>query len=54
MIHDPLFPIAVKNTIEFALLALLFGYPIPLIAAVLMSEVRRHRGIYARSPTSRS
>ena len=47
VIHDPLFPIAVKNTIEFALLALLFGYPIPLIAAVLMSEVRRHRGIYS-------
>ena len=31
----------------FALLALLFGYPIPLIAAVLMSEVRRRRGLYS-------
>src|SRR4029077_18070570 len=47
VIHDPLFPIAVRNTIEFALLALIFGYPIPLIAAVLMSEVRRFRGIYS-------
>ena len=28
--HDPLFPVAVKNTAYFALLALLFGYPIPL------------------------
>jgi multiple sugar transport system permease protein len=47
VIHDPLFPIAVKNTIEFALIALLFGYPIPLVAAVLMSEVRRRRGLYS-------
>jgi len=46
VIHDPLFPIAVKNTAEFALLALVFGYPIPLIAAVVMSSVRR-RGIYS-------
>jgi multiple sugar transport system permease protein len=45
--HDPQFPIAVRNTAYFALLALLFGYPIPLIAAVLMSEVRKRRGIYA-------
>ena len=45
--HDPLFPIAVKNTAYFALLALIFGYPIPLIAAVLMSQVRRRRGLYS-------
>jgi multiple sugar transport system permease protein len=45
--HDPLFPIAVKNTAYFAGLALVFGYPIPLIAAVLMSEVRKRRGIYS-------
>jgi multiple sugar transport system permease protein len=47
VIHDPLFPIAVKNTAEFALLALVFGYPIPLVAAVLISEVRRRRGLYS-------
>ncbi len=47
VIHDPLFPIAVKNTAEFALLALVFGYPIPLIAAVVMSSVRRRRGLYS-------
>jgi multiple sugar transport system permease protein len=46
VIHDPLLPTAVKNTALFAGLALLFGYPIPLIAAVLMSEVRKRRGIY--------
>ncbi|MDX6511725.1 MAG: multiple sugar transport system permease protein [Gaiellaceae bacterium] len=45
--HDPQFPKAVKNTAEFAGLALVFGYPIPLVAAVLMSEVRRFRGIYS-------
>jgi multiple sugar transport system permease protein len=45
--NDPLFPIAVRNTLEFAGLALLFGYPIPLITAVLMSEVRKRRGLYA-------
>jgi multiple sugar transport system permease protein len=45
--NDPLFPTAVKNTAYFALLALVFGYPIPLVAAVLMSEVRRRRGLYS-------
>jgi multiple sugar transport system permease protein len=45
--RDPLFPIAVRNTAYFALLALIFGYPIPLAAAVLMSEARRFRGIYS-------
>jgi multiple sugar transport system permease protein len=47
VLSDPLFPIAVKNTLYFALLALIFGYPIPLVAAVLMSEVRRFRGVFA-------
>src|ERR1700681_2689228 len=31
VIHDPLFPTAVRNTGEFALLALVFGYPISLV-----------------------
>jgi multiple sugar transport system permease protein len=47
VLNDPLLPIAVKNTALFALLALIFGYPIPLVAAVLMSEVRRFRGVYS-------
>jgi multiple sugar transport system permease protein len=47
VLNDPLLPKAVRNTVEFAGLALIFGYPIPLIAAVLMSEVRRFRGIYS-------
>ncbi len=32
VLHDPLLPIAVKNTAYFAGLALIFGYPIPLVA----------------------
>jgi multiple sugar transport system permease protein len=47
VLSDPLLPTAVKNTAYFALLALIFGYPVPLIAAVLMSEVRRFRGVYS-------
>src|SRR5437870_2968770 len=47
VLHDPLLPIAVRNTAVFAGLALLFGYPVPLVAAVLMSEVRRLRGVYS-------
>ncbi|MDT4925538.1 MAG: multiple sugar transport system permease protein [Pseudonocardiales bacterium] len=47
VLNDPLFPIAVKNTAYFALLALIFGFPIPLAAAVLMSEARRFRGLYS-------
>ena len=47
VINDPLFMIAVKNTAYFAGLALLFGYPIPLVMAVLISESRRFRGLYS-------
>jgi multiple sugar transport system permease protein len=47
VLNDPLFPIAIGNTVWFAFLALIFGYPIPLILAVLMSTVRRRRGLYS-------
>ena len=47
VLNDPLLPKAVENTAEFAGLALIFGYPMPLVAAVLMSEVRRFRGLYS-------
>jgi multiple sugar transport system permease protein len=47
VLNDPLLPIAIKNTAYFALLALIFGYPIPLVAAVLVSETRRLRGLYS-------
>jgi multiple sugar transport system permease protein len=42
-----LLPTAIKNTAYFAVLALVFGYPIPLVAAVLMSEVKRLRGVFS-------
>ncbi len=45
--NDPLFWTAVRNTLWFAFLALVFGYPIPLILAVLMSTVRKRRGLYS-------
>ncbi len=47
VLSDPLLPTAVLNTLYFAGLALVFGYPVPLVAAVLMNEVRRRRGIFS-------
>ena len=47
VLSDPQFGTAVANTAWFALLALLFGFPVPIILAVLMSEVRRGRGLYS-------
>lgn len=47
VLDDPLLGTAVLNTLWFAVLALILGYPIPLVVAVLMSEVRRARGLYS-------
>ncbi|GAA1706283.1 sugar ABC transporter permease [Kribbella yunnanensis] len=47
VLADPLLWTAIKNTLYFAFLALLFGYPVPLLAAVVMSEVRRVKGLYS-------
>src|ERR1700712_5313466 len=47
VLADPNLWVAVQNTGYFALLALIFGYPLPLIAAVLMSEVRRAKGLFS-------
>jgi multiple sugar transport system permease protein len=47
VLHDPLLGTAVHNTLWFALLALVFGYPVPLLMAVVMSDVRRARGVFA-------
>jgi multiple sugar transport system permease protein len=46
VLADPLFAKAVGNTAWFALLALVFGFPVPIVLAVIMSTVRRRRGIY--------
>ncbi|MDQ1701368.1 MAG: multiple sugar transport system permease protein [Frankiaceae bacterium] len=47
VLTDPNLWIAAKNTAYFAFLAFLFGYPVPLAIAVLMSEVRRRKGLYS-------
>jgi multiple sugar transport system permease protein len=47
VLADPLLPVAVRNTAWFALLALVFGYPVPLVGAVLMSTLRRMRGLFS-------
>jgi multiple sugar transport system permease protein len=47
VLDDPILATAVQNTLWFALLALVFGYPVPLIMAVVMSDVRRARGLYS-------
>jgi multiple sugar transport system permease protein len=40
VLADPLFRTAVSNTAYFALLALVIGFPIPIVLAVIMSEAR--------------
>ena len=47
VLADPLFGIAIRNTAWFAFLALIFGYPVPIILAVLMSELRSRRGLFS-------
>jgi ABC-type sugar transport systems, permease components len=46
VLSDPDLPVAIGNTAYFAFLALIFGFPIPLIGAVLMSEVKRLKGFF--------
>jgi multiple sugar transport system permease protein len=47
VLADPLFGTSVANTIYFAVLALIIGFPIPLLLAVIISETRRFRGLYS-------
>lgn len=48
VLSDPLLGTAVLNTLLFALLAILFGFPLPLALAVIISTVRsRRRSLYA-------
>ena len=44
VLTDPVLGRAVVNTLYFALLALIFGFPLPIFMAVLMSEVKRMKG----------
>ncbi|HEY3139658.1 MAG TPA: sugar ABC transporter permease [Acidimicrobiales bacterium] len=47
VLGDPRFWTSVRNTTYFTVLALLFGYPVPLALAVLMSELRRAKGLFS-------
>jgi multiple sugar transport system permease protein len=47
VLADPLFGTAVANTAYFALLALIIGFPVPLVLAVIMSETRHFKGLYS-------
>jgi len=47
VLTDPLLGESVINTLWFAVLAMIFGFPVPLFMAVLMSEVRRGKGLYS-------
>ncbi|WP_370618704.1 carbohydrate ABC transporter permease [Mumia sp. Pv 4-285] len=47
VLADPMLGTALWNTFYFALLALIFGYPVPLVLAVLMSDLRRSKGLYS-------
>lgn len=47
VLSDPLLGTAIVNTLYFAVLALVFGFPVPLLLAVLMSEVKRAKGLYS-------
>jgi multiple sugar transport system permease protein len=47
VLADPLFGTSIANTAYFALLALIIGFPIPLLLAVIMSETRHAKGLYS-------
>ena len=46
VLTDPQLPHATQNTLYFALLALIFGFPVPLFLAVFISELRSTGWLY--------
>jgi multiple sugar transport system permease protein len=46
LFNDPLFWTAWKNTLLFTGLALIFGYALPLVIAILLNELRHFRGFF--------
>lgn len=46
VLTDPQLPQATVNTLYFALLALIFGFPVPLFLAVFISELRTTGWLY--------
>ena len=47
VLSDPLLPTAVLNTVIYGLLCLIIGFPLPIIMAVAMAELKRRGGIYS-------
>lgn len=43
---DPVLPIAVRNTVWYTALSLAIGFPLPLVLAVFISELRRLGGLF--------
>ncbi|MEU4700876.1 carbohydrate ABC transporter permease [Nonomuraea dietziae] len=46
LLADPLLWITVRNTLWFVGLALILGFPLPILLAVVMSELRRFGGLF--------
>jgi multiple sugar transport system permease protein len=42
--HDPTFWVAWRNTLEFTVLALIAGYAVPFLVAILLNELRHAKG----------
>jgi multiple sugar transport system permease protein len=47
VLTDPLLPKALVNTLYYAFLALIFGFPVPLLLATFMAELRGTRRLYS-------
>lgn len=45
VLADPLLGTATWNTTYFTILAIIFGFPVPILIAVLIAELRRTRGL---------
>ncbi|HEY4383042.1 MAG TPA: sugar ABC transporter permease, partial [Ktedonobacteraceae bacterium] len=46
VLTDPLFLIAWRNTFEFTVYALIFGYATPIVLALLLNEMRHGKGFF--------
>jgi multiple sugar transport system permease protein len=46
VISDPLFVVAWRNTVAFTLYALLFGYLVPIVLALLINEMRHGKAFF--------
>lgn len=46
LLNDPLFPIALKNSIAWGALSIVVGIPLALFVSLCLSHVRRGRNIY--------